>query len=126
MLTARHGSTSIGRRRFVQGSMAAASLGLLPRSLGAQVAGPWSARPAGNPASLTFVVWQYGKIYDQIGKQFEQDWNVKLNQIIDLFGHHGSSRKWHPRRRRPSAMACARRSWMRITGGPHPPFGSSL
>src|SRR5215470_17698024 len=59
-----HGSTSIGRRRFVQGSVAAAGLGMLPRSLGAQAAGPWSARPAGNPAPLTFVVWQYGKIYD--------------------------------------------------------------
>jgi hypothetical protein len=48
----------------------------------AQTPGPWAARPAGNPQQLTFVVWQYGKIYTR-SKQFEQDWNVKLNQIIE-------------------------------------------
>jgi len=78
-----HSSTSIARRRFVQGSVAAATLGMVPRSVAAQAAGPWATRPAGNPPPLTFVVWQYGKIYDQIGKQFEQDWSVKLNQIIE-------------------------------------------
>ena len=78
-----HSSTSIGRRRFVQGSVAAATLGMVPRSVAAQAAGPWATRPAGNPPPLTFVVWQYGKIYEQIGKQFEQDWSVKLNQIIE-------------------------------------------
>ena len=56
---------------------------MLPRSIAAQAAGPWATRPAGNPPPLTFVVWQYGKIYEQIGKQFEQDWSVKLNQIIE-------------------------------------------
>jgi len=76
-------SPSIHRRRFVRGAVTAAGLGLLPRSLGAQAAGPWAARPPGNPQALTFVVWQYGKIYEQIGKQFEQDWSVKLNQIIE-------------------------------------------
>ena len=45
--------------------------------------GPWAARPAGNPVSVNFVVWQYGKIYEQIAKQFEQDWSVKVNQIIE-------------------------------------------
>ncbi len=67
----------------MQGAVAAAGLSLSPRSLAAQAAGPWATRPAGNPQQLTFVVWQYGKIYDQIGKQFEQDWNVKLQQIIE-------------------------------------------
>ena len=35
------------------------------------------------PAAAPFVVWQYRKIYDQIGKQVKQDWSVKLNQIIE-------------------------------------------
>ena len=39
--------------------------------------------PRRQPAKLTFVVWQYGKIYEQIAKQFEDDWGVKLNQIIE-------------------------------------------
>jgi len=76
-------STRIGRRRFVQGGAAAAGLGLLPRALAAQGAEPWAVRPTGTPSQVTFVVWQYGKIYEQIGKQFEQDWNVKLSQIIE-------------------------------------------
>src|SRR5262245_64026908 len=76
-------SIEIARRRFVQGGVAAAGLALLPRALSAQTAGPWAARPPGNPQALTFVVWQYGKIYEQIGKQFEQDWSLKLNQIIE-------------------------------------------
>jgi multiple sugar transport system substrate-binding protein len=71
---------SLSRRRFVQGA-AAASL-LSPRALLAQST-PWAQRPSGNPQRLTFVVWQYGKIYEQIAKQFEDDWGVKLNQIIE-------------------------------------------
>ena len=73
---------TIGRRTFLHTAAAAAGAATLPRQLLAQGA-PWAARPAGNPASLTFVVWQYGKIYEQISKQFEQDWSVKLNQIIE-------------------------------------------
>ena len=71
----------ITRRTFLHGSAAAAGAGVLPRQLFAQT--PWGTRPAGNPSSLTFVVWQYGKIYEQIAKQFEADWSVKLNQIIE-------------------------------------------
>ena len=73
--------TSVGRRTFLHTTAAAAGAALLPRELLAQ--SPWATRPAGNPQSLTFVVWQYGKIYEQIAKQFEADWNVKLNQIIE-------------------------------------------
>ena len=73
---------TIGRRTFLHTSAAAAGTVMLPRQLLAQGA-PWAMRPAGNPQSLTFVVWQYGKIYEQIAKQFEQDWSVKLNQIIE-------------------------------------------
>ena len=54
----------------------------MPGPLAAQ-GGPWAQRPAGTPQKLTFVVWQYGKIYEQIAKQFEDDWGVKLNQIIE-------------------------------------------
>jgi ABC-type glycerol-3-phosphate transport system substrate-binding protein len=76
-------STSLDRRRFVQGAAAAAAAGMLgPHPLAAQ-GGPWALRPAGNPQKLTFVVWQYGKIYEQIAKQFEDDWGIKLNQIIE-------------------------------------------
>src|SRR5215471_11686989 len=73
-------STPLSRRRFVQGAAAA---GLF--SPGSLLASPaaWAQRPAGNPSRLTFVVWQYGKIYEQIAKQFEDDWGVKLNQIIE-------------------------------------------
>jgi len=75
--------TSLNRRRFVQGAAAAAAAGMLrPQPLAAQ-GGPWAQRPAGNPQKLTFVVWQYGKIYEQIAKQFEDDWGIKLNQIIE-------------------------------------------
>src|SRR6266481_3141752 len=45
--------------------------------------GPWAQRPPGHPRQVTFVVWQYGKIYDQIAKQFEDDWGVKVNQVIE-------------------------------------------
>src|SRR5437870_987907 len=75
--------TPLDRRRFVQGVAAvAAGAALSPRILGAQGA-PWAQRPPGNPQKLTFVVWQYGKIYEQIAKQFEDDWGIKLNQIIE-------------------------------------------
>jgi len=70
------------RRRFIQASTAAAGLGLMPRRASAQAA-PWAVRPSGNPSSVTFVVWQYGNIYQQIAQQFEQDWGVKINQIIE-------------------------------------------
>ena len=70
------------RRQFLLTGAAATGLALTPRTLRAQ-GGPWAARPAGNPASVNFVVWQYGKIYEQIAKQFEQDWSVKVNQIIE-------------------------------------------
>ena len=71
------------RRQFLRTSAAAAGLSMLPGTLGAQQPGPWATRPGGTPASVTFVVWQYGKIYEQIAKQFEQDWSVKVNQIIE-------------------------------------------
>lgn len=72
----------LGRRRFLETSAAAAAgLALLPRGVAAQ--GPWAARPAGDPGSVTFVVWQYGKIYEQIARQFQADWGVKVNQIIE-------------------------------------------
>ena len=72
----------LDRRQFLRTSAAAAGVAMMPGTLGAQ-ATPWATRPAGNPASVTFVVWQYGKIYEQIAKQFEQDWSVKVNQIIE-------------------------------------------
>jgi hypothetical protein len=71
---------SWSRRRFVQGAAAAGLLS--PGTLLAQPA-PWAQRPAGSPSRLTFVVWQDGKIYEQIAKQFEDVWGVKLNQIIE-------------------------------------------
>ena len=74
--------TSTGRRTFLHTSAAAAGAAVLPRQLFAQTT-PWATRPAGNPLSLTFVVWQYGKIYEQIARQFEDDWGVKVNQIIE-------------------------------------------
>ena len=72
----------LDRRQFLRTSAAAAGLSMMPNPLGAQAA-PWAARPAGTPPDVTFVVWQYGKIYEQIAKQFEQDWSVKVNQIIE-------------------------------------------
>ena len=73
---------SLDRRQLLRTSAAAAGLSMMPGRLGAQTA-PWSQRPAGTPSQVTFVVWQYGKIYEQIAKQFEQDWSVKINQIIE-------------------------------------------
>src|SRR4029453_8733567 len=70
------------RRQFIGTAAAAAGMGLVPLTAGAQ-AGPWAQRPPGAPGSVTFVVWQYGKIYEQIAKQFEDDWSVKVSQIIE-------------------------------------------
>ena len=39
--------------------------------------------PAGQSSKRHLVVWQYGNIYQQIAQQFEQDWSVKVNQIIE-------------------------------------------
>src|SRR5712691_8830129 len=72
----------LDRRQFLRTSAAAAGVAMMPGPLGAQ-ATLWATRPAGNPASVTFVVWQYGKIYEQIAKQFEQDWSIKVNQVIE-------------------------------------------
>src|SRR5688500_12282554 len=73
-------ATRWNRRQFLT---TAAATALLPRTGFAQQAGPWSQRPSGNPGSVNFVVWQYGKIYEQIAKQFEDDWAVKVQQIIE-------------------------------------------
>src|SRR5947209_18639086 len=70
------------RRQLLASAVAAAGAGALPRAARAQ-AGPWAQRPPGNPGSVTFVVWQYGKIYEQIARQFEDDWGVKVNQVIE-------------------------------------------
>lgn len=71
------------RRQFMGTAAAATGAGLLPRGAGAQAPGPWAQRPPGTPPRVTFVVWQYGKIYEQISKQFEDDWGVKVNQVIE-------------------------------------------
>ena len=70
------------RRQFVGTGVAAAGATLAPGLARAQ-GGHWTQRPPGNPGSVTFVVWQYGKIYEQIARQFEDDWGVKVNQIIE-------------------------------------------
>jgi multiple sugar transport system substrate-binding protein len=76
-------TTRWNRRQFITTTAATlAGGGLLPRGAAAQ-AGPWAQRPPGNPGSVNFVVWQYGKIYEQIAKQFEDDWGVKVQQIIE-------------------------------------------
>lgn len=72
----------LARRRFLHACAAAAGVTVAPGLLRA-AEGPWAQRPPGNPDSVTFVVWQYGKIYQQIAAQFEQDWGVKINQIIE-------------------------------------------
>ena len=72
---------SLARRTFLHTTAVAAGAAMFPRRLLAQT--PWATRPTGNPPSLTFVVWQYGKIYEQISRQFEAEWGVKLNQIIE-------------------------------------------
>ena len=77
------GRFNAGRRRLLAGAALAAGSHLVPRRARAQGPAPWAARPVGNPANVTFVVWQYGNIYQQIAKQFEEDWGVKVNQIIE-------------------------------------------
>ena len=72
----------LARRRFLQACAAAAGVSVMPGLLRAQD-GPWAQRPPGDPDSVTFVVWQYGKIYQQIAEQFEADWGIKINQIIE-------------------------------------------
>ena len=57
----------LDRRQLLRTSAAAAGLSMMPGALGAQT-GPWAERPAGTPSQVTFVVWQYGKIYEQIAK----------------------------------------------------------
>ena len=72
----------LARRQFLHAVAGAAGLGTMPGLLKAQ-SGAWSQRPSSNPDSVTFVVWQYGKIYQQISQQFEKDWGIKINQIIE-------------------------------------------
>ena len=69
------------RRQLLATSAAAAGATLTPRLARGQ--SPWAQRPAGTPGNVSFVVWQYGKIYEQIARQFEDDWGVKVNQIIE-------------------------------------------
>src|SRR4029453_3505387 len=70
-------------RRELIGTAAAAAGATLAPGLARAQGGPWAQRPPGTPGSVTFVVWQYGKIYEQIARQFEDDWGVKVNQIIE-------------------------------------------
>ena len=72
----------LARRRFLQACAAAAGAGAMPGILTAS-SGPWAERPPGDPDSVTFVVWQYGKIYQQIADQFEADWGVTIDRIIE-------------------------------------------
>ena len=45
---------------------------------------PWAEAPrAAKPSQLTYVVWQYGNIYDRITPELEQAWDVKVNPIIE-------------------------------------------
>src|SRR5258708_625764 len=75
-------ATGWNRRQFLTTTPALAPAGPLPRG-GAAKSGPWAQRPPGNPKPVNFVVWQYGKIYEQIAKQFEDDWGVKVQQTIE-------------------------------------------
>ena len=53
-----------------------------PAAAGA--AQPWAETPrAAKPSQLNYVVWQYGNIYEKITPEFERDWDVKVNPIIE-------------------------------------------
>ncbi len=48
------------------------------------VAQPWAEPPAvAKPGQLNYVVWQYGNIYEKVTPEFERDWDVKVNPIIE-------------------------------------------
>jgi hypothetical protein len=84
------------RRQFISTAAAAAAMGLAPSAVRAQ-GGPWAQRPPGAPGSVTFVVWQYGKIYEQIAQQFEDDWSSRSTRSSSPT----SSRRW------PSSARCS-------------------
>jgi ABC-type glycerol-3-phosphate transport system substrate-binding protein len=98
----------ISRREFLRGSVIAASVlvgsaaiaacapsGTSPSPAPAKPASPtappktasatpWADPPKSpKPDRLTFVVWQYGNIYDKIVPEFESAWEVKVNPIIE-------------------------------------------
>ncbi|WBU60895.1 extracellular solute-binding protein [Paracoccus albus] len=74
----------LARRHFLGAAAAAAALGagLVPRGAFAQE-GAWSLRPGSEVDRINFVVWQFGNIYDEIAAQFEADWGVPVEKIIE-------------------------------------------
>ena len=74
------------RRNFLQMAALTAAglgLGLTPDMAWAGMDGPWSERPKSKAESINFVVWNFGKVYEKISDQFEKDWGVKIDRIIE-------------------------------------------
>jgi len=66
----------------------AAALGMFPHLAQAGKTGPWSQRPSGSVKQIDFVGWQYGEIYANIAKKFENDWNIKFNPNLSGFNEY--------------------------------------
>jgi multiple sugar transport system substrate-binding protein len=83
--------TSISRREFLSTTAAAtgglAASGMLPDWALAQTE-PWSVRPSTEVDEVNFVVWSYGRIYEEIAAKFEADWGVPVNPTISPYPEH--------------------------------------
>lgn len=85
----KHGRLS--RRDVLKGSAGLAglaALGLTPSASRAGPDGPWAVAPGSKADSVQFVGWQYGQIYANLGKKFEQDWGVKFEQNLSGFNDY--------------------------------------
>ena len=73
----------MARRQFLKAAAAAGvATSAIPGVAFAEDA-PWTLRPESDVDSVNFVVWQFGKIYENISAQFEADWGVTVDQIIE-------------------------------------------
>ena len=78
------------RRQMLAGSAALLGSAMLPgRTMAAD--GPWSARPAGTTKSVEFFGWQYGDIYEVLGKKFQADWGVPFNSNFTPYNDYAKT-----------------------------------
>lgn len=79
------------RRQFLAKSGAAAGVaaasGMMPNWAFAQE-GAYALRPDSEVDEVNFVVWAYGRIYEEIAAKFEEDWGVPVNPTISPYPQH--------------------------------------
>ena len=75
------------RREFLQATAAATAMSMGGPLAHAQ-SGPWGQRPPSEVDVVNFVVWSYGRIYEDIAAKFTEDWKVPVEPTISPSGQH--------------------------------------